>query len=68
MRVKVPCKDCTRRKLGCHGRCPEYAEYREAAEELQRLRAAENDIVGHQIRSAVRCKMAARRGGKGKIR
>lgn len=25
----APCKDCTKRKLGCHSDCPDYAEFRQ---------------------------------------
>lgn len=34
--MSAPCKDCTRRELGCHAKCPEYVENaaeREAARE-----------------------------------
>jgi predicted ATP-dependent serine protease len=24
---KAPCKDCTKRKLNCHGTCEEYKQY-----------------------------------------
>lgn len=29
-----PCKDCTKRKIGCHGKCKEYQAWREAYTEL----------------------------------
>jgi hypothetical protein len=27
--MKVPCKDCTKRVLGCHSWCPDYQKYHE---------------------------------------
>lgn len=27
---RSPCKDCTRRYLGCHSKCPEYKSFRAA--------------------------------------
>lgn len=29
MRVFSPCKDCTRRKVGCQGKCKDYEKYLE---------------------------------------
>lgn len=26
--MSAPCKDCTKRVLGCHSSCKDYAEYR----------------------------------------
>lgn len=26
--MKPPCKDCTKRYLGCHSECEEYADYK----------------------------------------
>lgn len=30
--MKGPCKDCTVRHIGCHGKCGHYAKYRAATE------------------------------------
>lgn len=27
--MKVPCKDCMRRKIGCHSYCTAYREYKD---------------------------------------
>ena len=64
MRLKAPCKDCPRRKLGCHGQCREYGEYKAAMEAAQQRRQEANDMLDMDIRSAKRRKAAARRGGK----
>ena len=34
-----PCKDCTDREVGCHGKCEKYATYRA---ELERSKAIRN--------------------------
>ena len=36
--IATPCKGCTRRTIGCHSNCEEYAEYREAMERLNAAR------------------------------
>lgn len=32
MASKCPCKDCTRRKLYCHSKCPDYDKYKQERE------------------------------------
>ncbi len=39
--MKCPCRDCEKRKVGCHGTCPEYKEW---AEENDRLRKQRQEI------------------------
>lgn len=29
-----PCKNCQKREIGCHGKCPEYKEYQSEREKL----------------------------------
>ena len=36
--MNVPCHGCTERKIGCHGSCPRYAEYRSEREEAYKKR------------------------------
>ena len=36
--MNVPCYGCAERKIGCHGNCPRYAEYRAEREETYRKR------------------------------
>lgn len=36
--MNVPCHGCTERKIGCHGNCPRYAEYRAEREETYKKR------------------------------
>lgn len=68
MKAVAPCKDCLHRKLGCHGRCEAYQTYKAEMEESQRNRQKANDLLDMDIRSAVRRKMAAKRGGKRKLK
>lgn len=41
--MKGPCKDCERRKLGCHGRCKEYREFKAEREEILKRKNAEHE-------------------------
>ena len=34
---KVPCKDCEKRKLGCHGICNDYMEYKKSSANMNIL-------------------------------
>ena len=45
--MKPPCKDCPRREIGCHAKCPDYAEY--AAE---RAKAREQYLKEKEVRDA----------------
>ena len=36
-----PCKGCEEREIGCHGKCPEYAEYCAKKEEVAAKRGRE---------------------------
>lgn len=39
--MKVPCKDCENRELGCHGKCEEYIEWKNELAELNKKIAKE---------------------------
>lgn len=42
--MNVPCRDCTDRELGCHGKCERYQEFSALCEEVRarRLKDAED--------------------------
>lgn len=40
-RHKAPCKDCERRKLGCHGRCEPYKEWKKELDAENKARTRE---------------------------
>ena len=41
---KNPCKpDCPKRSATCHGNCPDYAEYRQFIDEVNRIRFKEKE-------------------------
>ena len=48
-----PCKNCTKRYVGCHGDCLEYMDWRQAVdterERVQELKQHENMIRSDQI-------------------
>ena len=39
--MKVPCKDCENREVGCHSKCEEYIEWKEELAELNKKIAKE---------------------------
>lgn len=39
--MRCPCKDCDKRKLGCHGMCKEYQEWKKWNEEKNEKRREE---------------------------
>lgn len=41
--MKVPCKNCDRRTVGCHAECREYLEYQKENERIKKNRS--NDAI-----------------------
>ena len=37
-----PCKDCTERNLGCHGKCGRYAAYKQEREQIRKAKMDEH--------------------------
>lgn len=52
--MNAPCLGCEFRQVGCHGSCPQYAEYHKQCSEASRLRHQENAVTGYQVAQAVR--------------
>ena len=42
--VSAPCKECTDRESGCHGRCEKYKAYKAATEELREQQKRNQDV------------------------
>jgi len=42
----APCKDCAReiKKVGCHGKCPDYIAYKERTEQAREQRHHKKEI------------------------
>lgn len=36
--MKTPCKDCTKRTIGCHAECKEYLEFQKENERIKKNR------------------------------
>lgn len=49
----VPCRDCEKRQVGCHGRCEAYQAYAAGREAIRREKAKKNDAEGY-TRNCVR--------------
>lgn len=39
-KLNSPCKDCTDRAMGCHGKCDKYKAYRVEVDKLYAVKAA----------------------------
>lgn len=65
-RACAPCRGCAEREVGCHGRCPRYAKWKEecdgagAAARLERM--ANEVIAGSCVQTLER--MRKKRGGR----
>lgn len=44
--VKAPCKDCTKRFLGCHGSCMDYENY---LQDFRKAKAKEQEKINRRI-------------------
>ena len=42
--MKTPCMNCTARNLGCHGKCKDYAEYKQKLDELKKAKDQANAV------------------------
>ena len=45
MRKMPPCKDCTDRKLLCHGSCKKYQEWKKEIDEQNTIRQKEKEKI-----------------------
>lgn len=54
---KYPCTpDCTRRTLGCHGRCKEYLDVKAENDKIKEARRRELDEDDYHMQAAVKNK------------
>lgn len=61
MKVKInPCKDCTKRQVGCHGSCKEYGEWRAKRDESLTALYLENRHA-YELRERAQRKQIAKR-------
>ena len=61
--IKTPCKDCARRRVGCHAECEAYREF-DAANRRRREKARKTAIQDWAVRKSYRPKY--RKGKKGR--
>lgn len=53
--MKNPCaRDCPRRTIGCHGKCPDYAAFAAWREEVRQASYRRNQIIGAEVDAAER--------------
>ena len=64
--MKCPCKGCDRRKLGCHGFCDQYKEWREWANKINQKRQADGELKqlsrDHELKYRKNLKHGRKRG------
>ncbi len=49
-----PCNGCSERKIGCHGSCEKYSEYRSAMDDILNKQLEERKYVDYITERAVR--------------
>lgn len=57
LEMKTPCMNCSTRSLGCHGKCKDYAEYKQRLDELKKAKDKANVVdkyVSYNINSSKR--------------
>ena len=63
--MKCPCKECTDRKLLCHGSCDEYKAWKEYREEINKKRLADKELKqlsrDHEIKYRKNLRWGARK-------
>ena len=52
----APCKDCADRKLGCHGNCPKYQEFKAYCDLVNEKRLQKNLADQYQLDKALKGK------------
>ena len=64
-----PCKNCTKRYVGCHGECLEYIDWRQSVdierEHLHEAKQQENMIRSDQIYRCSKMKKTSHKNGRG---
>lgn len=59
--MRIPCKGCQRREIGCHGKCPDYVAWQEEHEKEKAKRALEADALDAQIKGLTRMRKESKR-------
>lgn len=47
--ISSPCKECTKRHMGCHSRCSEYLEYKKKLEDIRKTEREEARFRSYHI-------------------
>jgi len=62
--ITNPCGNCTRRQLGCHGKCEDYKEWKSAMDEynyaMKRHKHYDEEITKYEIEGHLRRKRHAK--------
>lgn len=59
--IDAPCFNCDKRCLGCHGNCPDYAEYSDSRKSENHKRAIECTIDNSIIEGSINRRKNARK-------
>lgn len=57
--MNAPCKDCGDRKIGCHGQCKKYLEYRAWCDKIlqEHHERAESNVLSETKKRFIRLKV-----------
>ena len=63
---KCPCKGCEKRKLGCHGFCDQYKQWRDLHDQANKKRQADVEFKqlsrDHELKYRKNLKLGKKRG------
>ena len=62
----APCKGCSDREPGCHGRCEKYAKWVEPIVKAREARKQRNEAMNYEIDRMVKERQKKRRSNNGK--
>lgn len=54
------CKDCTKRRAGCHSTCKKYIEFKEKGERIKKEKAKRTSLTAYRIKKISRSKRFCR--------
>lgn len=51
--MEAPCKDCTKRHVGCHSECNEYCKFVEERRKIYKIRLMQHGVNEYFSRKAI---------------
>ena len=63
-KMMSPCKDCSDRQLGCHGKCEKYAAFKDVRKEINYNKARDSKINSFKIDAEISTNKRFKRNSK----